>query len=319
MTWVLKNTLEDNISAKLILSFDCEGKWGMLDREASIFDQRLSRKYLISCYRLIFDILMEYQVKGVFAFVGAFTSKREYAIKWLEHLYKNSRAHRDWLRPVFEEKCKDHFMDHFMPELIEMTKSNNHQHEIATHGFTHLTWDLMDAVSCKLELESILDWTKVNGLNCSTIIFPRNIVNHLDLLKDAGFLGYRGPPNIFFGNRKLNKLYSLSREFTPFFAQSDMARKSCGLIEIPGDFFLNWRSGLRRLVPPSVTLNRLSWALRHAKKSNGIVHLWFHPHNLITGNNQIQLFRKAISKIVKMRDKGQLEIITQHQLCIENA
>ena len=150
---------------------------------------------------MIFDILKEYQIKGVFAFVGAFTSKREYAIKWLEHLYKNSRAHRDWLRPVFEEKCKDHFMDHFMPELIEMTKSNNHQHEIATHGFTHLTWDLMDAVSCKLELESILDWTNVNGLNCSTIIFPRNIVNHLDLLKDAGFLGYRGPPNIFFGNR----------------------------------------------------------------------------------------------------------------------
>ena len=43
----------------------------------------------------------------------------------------------------------------------------------------------MDDVSCKLELESILDWPKVNSLNCSTIIFPRNIVNHLDLLKDG--------------------------------------------------------------------------------------------------------------------------------------
>ena len=43
--------------------------------------------------------------------------------------------------------------------------------------------------------------------------------------------------NHLFGNRKLNRWYSLFRVFIPFFAHSDMARKSSGLIEIPGDFF----------------------------------------------------------------------------------
>ena len=55
------------------------------------------------------------------------------------------------------------------------------------------------------------------------------------------------------------------------------------MVAIPAGFFFNWRFGLRRIVPPAVTELRWRNLLNRCAREGGVVHLWLHPHNLITG------------------------------------
>jgi hypothetical protein len=51
-------------------------------------------------------------------------------------------------------------------------------------------------------------------------------------------------------------------------------------------------------------------ALNHAYKNNGIVHIWLHPHNLLSGKKQIELLHRLLTLAEKYRKKNLLEVLT---------
>ena len=61
-------------------------------------------------------------------------------------------------------------------------------------------------------------------------------------------------------------------------------------MSIPGGYFLNWKQGLRRVIPEAVTLMRWRSILNDAAANDRVALLYSHPHNLIDGPGTLELF-----------------------------
>ena len=86
-----------------------------------------------------------------------------------------------------------------------------------------------------------------------------------------------------------------------------------GLYKIPGGYFLNWRHGLRSLIPSFITHKRFQSSLIRASQNNEVVHIWIHPHNFINGRGQYELFEKCLSTLKEFSVAGKISIMTQEQ------
>jgi hypothetical protein len=92
------------------------------------------------------------------------------------------------------------------------------------------------------------------------------------------------------------------------FAQSDDSPPSNNTVS--AGRFLNWRSGPRRLVPTRMTVRRWKSILNDAVAHNRCAHLWFHPHNLITGTAQRELVTNILELAGASVKRGDLNSTT---------
>jgi len=78
----------------------------------------------------------------------------------------------------------------------------------------------------------------------------------------------------------------------------------------PSGFFLNWPAGVRSLVPVPVTIRRWKSLLREAVDRGGYVHMWFHPHNLITAPLMKVAFDEILREVGELVRSGDLVSLT---------
>jgi hypothetical protein len=141
-----------------------------------------------------------------------------------------------------------------------------------------------------------------------TFVYPRNKIAHADALSERGFLGFRDArPN-------RSRLRSLLSEFNLFEAPEKDAAGD-GIIAIPAGYFLNWRSGARRLVPPAVTHMRAERLLDQAAAKDAVVHYWLHPENIATAPSTLHLLEALIRTVARRRDAGHCHVLTQLGYC----
>lgn len=190
---------------------------------------------------------------------------------------------------------------------MEVVTKAQTQHEVALHGVTHVPWSSMDEEFVQSEL-ALFSALKGPIRESRTFVFPRNLVAHEQMLRTFGFLGYRA------SLAKRSRAASLAAEFD-LSVQPDDVRRGDGLIVIPAGFFLNWRSGLRRLVPPAITLQRARVLLDRAERSARVVHLWLHPENVATAPDTFHLLRRLIDEVARRRDAGRCAVLTQVDYC----
>jgi hypothetical protein len=86
-------------------------------------------------------------------------------------------------------------------------------------------------------------------------------------------------------------------------------------IRIPAGYFINWRSGARRLVPVGLSSLRARLLLERAASCNGIVHYWTHPENIASAPDTLKVLRRIIRHAAEMRDAGRCDILTQAEYC----
>jgi len=144
-----------------------------------------------------------------------------------------------------------------------------------------------------------------------TMVFSRNLVAHLDALREFGCLACRGAKAA--GCRVASLLTEV--HLTP---QSGTARLDGGVLEIPGEIFVNWRSGPRALVPTPVTRRRARNLLAKAGRTGGVAHFWLHPENIATRPSMLVNFAAVVEEIARARDDGKLrvQIQLQHSLAL---
>ena len=292
--------------AQFILSFDCEGKWGVADALSSHHARRLTDQALQDAYSAIVQLLGEFQMAATFAFVGGFSQSR--------HNFERSR-------PAFEE-MRRRFPAYLAPALreidaraegwhgetlVELVGSGCPSHEIALHGVTHVPWTSMDRQSAEAELGIVSSLAGPVGTS-RTFVYPRNLVAHVDALAEHGFAGYRT------ARPKRSRLGSLMSEFN----LAETPEQSLGgerLVPIPAGFFLNWRHGLRRIVPPEVTRLRARRLLDSAARSDRIVHYWLHPENIVSAPATIEVLRLLLREVAEAREAGRCNVLTQIAYC----
>lgn len=276
-------------------------------------DTLLTNENLIAAYTEIIHTLKDYNLPATFAFVGAFTMLQDYFTRnWLPRL-QNSPDHSIWLKKLVLDLDSGKESGWFCHELIKIVLAGNVAHEICSHGFTHLPWVSAHQKSLLLEIEGILDWSNLYNLEPKTFIFPRNMINKTKLLDRMGILGYRDKPRVVKTGGKAGKLLNLINEFNLNAKSQTIDTGLNHPVAIPGNFMLNWRSGTRKLVPIHLTTQRFKNALEHAQRTGGIVHLWSHPHNFITGKNQQKLFQRCMDVLGNKVALGEINAITQQQ------
>jgi peptidoglycan/xylan/chitin deacetylase (PgdA/CDA1 family) len=301
-------------NARFILSFDCEGKWGMADDPGMIEDDQINSRSLQNAYSQILDILEKHQVPATFALVGLFAGTRE-----IFHESKNqlleSEPHREWLRIPEQAFAQGKTDGWFYPEVIQHIQSKG-MHEISSHSYSHMPMhnEGVTEDSFLLELKCVERWKASNSVASRTYIFPRNQIKHKELLSDFGYSGYRecDVQNSAYANR-----FKILQDECNILRKSDSHSIASRPIAIPPGTFLNWRHGPRRVIPRLVTEKRWANVLGDAEKSGGVAHLWLHPHNLITARGQVDLFESAIARVGKLQKEQRLKAVTQESYCQE--
>lgn len=297
------------MTGTMIISLDCEGKWGMADHIGPEHNF-ITEQSLTIAYQDLAQMFGKFDIKATFAFVSAFVlnqSQREAFDYYLQDV--NYRGD-NWLRCFRAAETNGNLEGWFCPQALDIAAEAGH--EIASHGFSHLPFDdpAVDISLIQRELEGVQRLAAEKGVALTTFIFPRNTVNHIDILRSAGFLGYRNRLH------RSGRLASLAGEFNVNGRSQKETQLPDSPFSIEPGYFFNWRAGLRKIVPPSITLYRWKSILDDAVSTGNIAHLWLHPHNLISAPSTADVLASVLAYAAKLRDSGKLVIKTQHQHCV---
>lgn len=288
------------------LSLDCEGLWGMADQPKLINSAQINDASLTDAYHFILDILEANQLKATAAFVTAFAVPKEVLLQNLDVLDSLAALNPRWFASVLPALKRR--------QLNGWTGAAYYQAlskagcEMAWHGTTHLPLNAQTPVEAiELELQLANTLFRELGHTPRTVVFPRNQIGHLDRLRRAGFTTYRASPPGGGSGRMVNLLNEWR------FRDDCVAEKPViqdGWQISPAGYFLNWPSGIRALIPGAVTVRRWKSLLRAAVESGGYVHMWFHPHNLITAPAMRWVFADLMREVGQWVRTGDLVNLT---------
>jgi peptidoglycan/xylan/chitin deacetylase (PgdA/CDA1 family) len=293
-------------AAVFTLSLDCEGLWGMADQEKIVRGGDICQKSLQDAYGFIRRILDRNQVPATCAFVSAFAVGRETLRQHSSLLQELAASSPSWFTHILPAVLQDHLDgwtgDEFYRDL------HRDGHEMAWHGATHLSL-ANSTPDAAVELELLLAQRlfEVLGERPRTIVFPRNDIGHLPRLLASGFTCYRAGST----GHVLDRLGQLARELNVRDrgnAETPYTRD--GWLVSPPGWFLNRPKGVRSLVPVAVTISRWRSMLNAAVADGKYVHMWFHPHNLITGPAMRDAFEAVMAHVGDLTRTGDLVALT---------
>jgi peptidoglycan/xylan/chitin deacetylase (PgdA/CDA1 family) len=275
----------------LVISLDFELHWGVRDHHRpdgsyapSLHGARAAIPGILECFR-------RRRVAATWATVG-FLFARD-AQELFDHAPALRPAYRDrrllpYAEPLGQNEVDDPL--HFAPSLIARIVETPRQ-EIGSHTFSHYYCleDGQTSAEFSADLDAAKSIAKARGIELRSLVFPRNQMNpdYLPLLRDAGFVAYRGNPRhwAFASSRRddlRKRAIRLVDSYTGFtghhaYGWSTLGARS-GIADIPASLFL--RPTTTR-VPgfDALAVRRIARAMEHAARERSICHLWWHPHN----------------------------------------
>lgn len=285
---------------RFILSLDCEGKWGVADHLTADHHRLLTDERLREAYSAIAHLLDEFGIAATFAFTECFLLPRDELVT----LASEEIAQRlPYAKNAFDDLLEGSRQGWSAPWCREIIGD---RHEIACHGITHTPWGAMTADDVRFELGLL---KRPAG---QTFVYPRNDVAHTDVLLEHGFVGYRKAVP------RRTRWASLTSELNPFVpAETDPPRTA--LQRIPAGYFVNWMAGARRLVPTALTRLRARRLLRDAARRGAVAHYWTHPENIASAPQTFANLRAIVEEAALLRDRGEIEIVTQVDYCRSTA
>lgn len=301
------------IPPTFIMSLDCEGKWGMADRLQPYHHRLVTGANMARAYRQLLDMLARHELRATFAFVMALTL-RDGERDRFPVLERRRNGGDPWLKHYWAALDAGLGEGWHEPDVFDMVRDAG-GHEIGSHGFCHrpLGDGSIGADGAAEELGHAREAAKLKQVELRTLVFPRNQVGNLAAVRSAGYLGYRS--RLARPGGKPGRALALLEEFAVWAPPQRPSGSGDGLVAIPPGRFFNWRFGARRIVPPAVTRARWRHQLDRCARDGGIVHLWLHPHNLITGPGTAAVLADVLGDVARLRDRGAIEVMTQRDYC----
>ncbi|MBC3193495.1 hypothetical protein H7X46_20755 [Pseudonocardia sp. C8] len=294
------------MTARFILSLDCEGRWGVADLLDSPHARALTDRALREAYHGLLAVLDAAAVPATFAFVAAFTLPPD-RLRALRPDLRRAAARLPGYVEHAERACAGEGWSGQW--AFDAVRSARTRHELALHGATHVPWDHpgFTADAARAELQLAFDAAPELARQVRTFVYPRNRVAHRQVLAEFGIAGARD------ARPSRSRPGALFEELSP--AAPDTDPPADVPVRIPAGRFLNWRSGPRRAVPPRVTRSRFRRSLSTAARTGGVVHVWTHPENLASGPGTLELLRDIVTDVVRLRDAGRCDVLTQADYC----
>ena len=136
------------------------------------------------------------------------------------------------------------------------------------------------------ELRECVRLAREMGVEMASFAFPRNIVGHLDVLRDFGFTCYRGPEPVWYENERwpaviprAGHLWDVLTAATPPVVRPEW--NEAGIRNLPGSMIYFPMHGFRRHLPLGLRVARARKGLEEVRRRCAVFHLWFHPTNLV--------------------------------------
>ena len=291
-----------------IISLDTELIWGYVrypqDRVVKLLSEDKSKG------RRSTDILLKlfdkYHIPATWATVGHL---------FLDHCEDNNGIlHRDM--PRFEEDWYSsdpgtniqHDPLFYGKDFLEKIQSSKIAHEIGYHTFSHVPFSECSREVAKAEIAKSVEIGKEWEIDFKSFVFPEHKVGHLDVLRDYGFMVYRGS---CISDKPANQSrlawapsFALSKIIPPF--AEPVLRD--GIWEIPASMYF-YDSLFPSLLQSTLAL-RAKTGLRQAVRRGKFFHVYLHPENLLMQPSLANKLDEFLAYVAKCRDNGNLKVAT---------
>ena len=260
--------------AVFVVSIDTEMAWGLNHKPHTPYSYPSERADLA---RLV-ELFDRWNVPATFAIVGHLMLSDCEAV--------DGRKHPEVLRPDYDwlpgdwfdlDPCSNSTVDPdwYAPDLLPLVAGAEADHELASHGFSHM---MAGEVGCSREaydseLRAAVAAAEAHGITLRSFIFPRNSYGHVDLLADHGFVAYRGPrsvPPVGGLGKVRDKLFGSERTTVRPIRED-------GIWNLPASMLLTVESRPRTW---RLWLRQVERRLSQTVEQRAMFHLWFHPHDL---------------------------------------
>lgn len=268
----------------VVVSLDTELEWGFhgFDIDHHLSDDGARERKLVRRLLGLFD---RTDTPATWAIVGHL---------FLDHC---DGLHSELSHPSYSHLNDDWYRDdpgtnhetaplRYGTDIVDSIEATTVDHEIATHTFSHVLCD-RDGCSSDIlrdELHRCKQLAEARGHELTSLVFPRNGINHLRTVADAGINVYRGrsSENILRREAPAGRY----RKFARFLAHRPPplvtpTEVQDGLWNLPASQYLPYSPFPRQTAALSLSprVRRAKRAIELAKDRGEIFHLWAHPHN----------------------------------------
>lgn len=285
----------------VVISLDVELGWGFHDLTPLPAERLRTARRNWDRLRRLFD---EYRIPATWAIVGHLLAED------CDAVHENHPA---------GERCCTHAPDGlavddvwFGEDLVPALRDAAVDHELASHGFTHVHFahERMSHEFATRELRSAIDASRNRAFSPDSFVFPVNEVGYRDLLADEGFTCYRGRrPDQPGKPRKLAEAV-LDRGAPPLVTPTV---DEYGLVNVPASLnlfaFEGWARSLVEPFHGDPVTGRVRRGIDRLRDEDGVFHLWFHPHDL-TRERKFDRLRAVLGAVAAARDRGDIAVET---------
>ena len=280
------------------VSLDFELYWGVRDKtdletyKANLLGERDVIPYLL-------DLFAKSGVHATWATVGfLFFDEKDELLANLPPLRPGYRDRNlspyNHVLQVGPNERQDPF--HYARSLIDRIRQFPGQ-EIGTHTFSHY-YCLEEGQTVdefRADLRAAFATAERLGIELKSLVFPRNQwrPDYLPACAEAGVRVVRGPRRAWMYRPKsgtdnaMKRAFRLADTYVSLSGHNSQRPFGCeaGLVNVPSSRFLRpFSPGLASLT--TLLLRRIRRSMKHAAKNGLTYHLWWHPHNFGTYQEQ---------------------------------
>lgn len=193
-----------------------------------------------------------------------------------------------------------------MKYILEMIRGSGVKHEIGYHSFLHINFSRRSRGYAEAEIKEGLKLAKQLGVSFKSFVFPYNAIGHVDVLRENGFIIYRGR-NITRGNPNQNRLiYVINNVIEQLISQPVEPKWMNGIWEVPCS--MSFSNPV--IFPSFALLPRAKTGINKAIRLKMIFHACLHAEDFLIDPSLIKKLDKLLTFVAKKRDEKKLQTIT---------
>lgn len=179
------------------------------------------------------------------------------------------------------------------PDLFQYLLDADVEHDVGLHSHEHQPFPALSESEARADLQSGVDALQRWNIQPRSFVYPRGLIDHTRLLSEYGLESYRS-------KQPDSRFTALKRLIRPPVANYTIQTTGGEPVSVPGTMFLAAR---RPLWHRKWVVRR---ALKRAAADDGFVHLWWHPHNVISQPAMLELLAGIFDQVRELRESDDL-------------
>lgn len=297
------------IPGQLVISFDFELGWGVLDSPVWRERERVGTyQRLRSVLPQLFDLLRQLHLPTTWGVVSSMLTEREAGLA-LDHL---PPAYARAVRTFFHEA---QWQTRCGTDLLECWQSIASFSELCSHSSTHIHAGY-PGLAAEIWVRDIVDSCESleyhHGSAIRSVIFPRDEAQFRLALAAERQLHCRLSPSFMLPSNKVLRRIERLRQQLGGLSESWIVQGAFGETYQNGTLFFNWPAGRMESLRHARLLRQQSTLLAALQRGERH-HVWLHPFNLARTAAHLEAFTGLLTQVARLRDAGRVEVLTMTQ------